>query len=77
MRAGDTALAEKLKAEVSEIKAFLSGAEAEERGSTRSSRTRWRCIPNMPLDDVPVGKDEHDNVAEAQGRQDARRARTG
>ena len=23
---------------------------------------RWRCIPNVPLDDVPVGKDEHDNV---------------
>ena len=30
--------------------------------STRRWTTRWPCIPNMPLDDVPVGADEHDNV---------------
>ncbi len=62
MRAGDGATAELLKAEVNEIKAFLSGAEAEERRLDKELDDALAVIPNLPLDDVPVGKDEHDNV---------------
>ena len=62
MRAGDSALAETLKAEVTEIKAFLSGAEAMERELDKALDDALAVIPNMPLDDVPVGKDENDNV---------------
>ncbi len=62
MRAGDAGTAETLKAEVNEIKAFLAGAEAEERRLDREIADSLDIIPNVPLDDVPVGKDEHDNV---------------
>ena len=62
MRAGDSQLAETLKAEVTEIKAFLSGAEAEERRLDKELDDALAVIPNIPLDDVPVGKDENDNV---------------
>lgn len=62
MRAGDTASAETLKAEVSEIKTFLSGAEAKERELDQELDDALALLPNVPLDDVPVGKDEHDNV---------------
>jgi seryl-tRNA synthetase len=62
MRAGDSALAEKLKAEVGEIKGFLSGAEADERRLDKELDDALAVIPNIPLDDVPVGKDESGNV---------------
>jgi seryl-tRNA synthetase len=62
MRAGDAATAERLKAEVNEIKAFLAGAEAEERRLDRELLDLAAVVPNLPLDDVPVGRDEHDNL---------------
>ena len=34
-------------------------------------------MPNVPLDDVPVGKDEHDNVEVRKFGDDSARARTG
>ncbi|MGO4436906.1 serine--tRNA ligase [Rhizobium sp. RAF56] len=55
-------LAEKLKAEVAEIKTSLPAAEVEERELTAALNDALSRIPNVPLDDVPVGKDEHDNV---------------
>ncbi len=42
MRDKDMALAERLKAEVGEIKGFIQGAEARSVVSTRRSTTRWR-----------------------------------
>ena len=33
-----------------------------EEGVRRNWTTRWREIPNLPLDEVPDGKDENDNV---------------
>ncbi|MEM8653006.1 MAG: serine--tRNA ligase, partial [Pseudomonadota bacterium] len=57
----DKELAEKLKSEVSDIKQFLSSGEDEERNITTILRDQLSAIPNMPLDDVPVGKDEGDN----------------
>lgn len=62
MRAGDMAKAEQLKGEVTEIKAFLAGAEAEERRLDQELEDALAVLPNVPLADVPVGADEHDNV---------------
>ncbi len=58
----NTALAEKLKAEVADIKTSLPAAEEEERTLTTELNEALSRIPNIPLEDVPVGKDEHDNV---------------
>lgn len=62
MRNGDMALAERLKEEVSQIKAFIQNGEAEERRLDAELEYALAVIPNVPLDTVPVGKDEHDNV---------------
>ncbi|ESX05747.1 seryl-tRNA synthetase [Mesorhizobium sp. LSJC268A00] len=62
MRSGDTALAEKLKAEVGDIKTFIQNGEACERELDKTLNDALAVLPNVPLDDVPVGKDEHDNV---------------
>lgn len=58
----DAATADRLKAEVGELKTFLSGAEEEERRLDRELNDALSSIPNIPLDDVPLGKDETDNV---------------
>ncbi|NTG40932.1 serine--tRNA ligase [Rhizobium rhizogenes] len=58
----NTELAEKLKGEVADIKTSLPAAEEEERVLTAELNDALSRIPNIPLDDVPVGKDEHDNV---------------
>ncbi len=58
----DMELAEKLKAEVASLKDTLPAAEEEERQLTAELNDALSRIPNIPHDDVPVGKDEHDNV---------------
>jgi len=55
-------LAEKLKVEVTELKAMLPMVEEEDRQLTAELNDALSRIPNIPFDDVPVGKDEHDNV---------------
>ena len=55
-------LAEKLKAEVAEIKDTMPAAEQEEREAVFALDDALSRVPNIPLDDVPVGKDENDNV---------------
>lgn len=62
MRSGDAALAERLKAEVGEIKTFIQNGEARERELDKTLNDALAVLPNVPFDDVPVGKDEHDNV---------------
>ncbi|MBC2773896.1 serine--tRNA ligase [Rhizobium sp. AQ_MP] len=62
MASKDMELAEKLKAEVASLKDTLPAAEEEERQLTAELNDALSRIPNIPLDDVPVGKDEHDNV---------------
>ncbi|MCO5066191.1 MAG: serine--tRNA ligase [Rhizobiaceae bacterium] len=62
MRSGDMKRAEELKQEVNAIKAFLSSAEAREREFDAALENALASIPNLPLADVPVGRDEHDNV---------------
>ncbi|MCM2293660.1 serine--tRNA ligase [Allorhizobium sp. BGMRC 0089] len=58
----DMELADRLKAEVAALKDTLPAAEEEERRLTAELNDALSRIPNVPLDDVPVGKDEHDNV---------------
>ncbi|EPE98471.1 serine--tRNA ligase [Rhizobium grahamii] len=55
-------LAEKLKSEVADLKVLLPSAEEDERQATDELNDALSRIPNVPHDDVPVGKDEHDNV---------------
>lgn len=58
----DAATADKLKAEVAELKTFLADAEEEERRLVKELNDALSSLPNVPADDVPLGKDEADNV---------------
>ncbi|ALE03952.1 serine--tRNA ligase [Bartonella ancashensis] len=60
--AGDKEVVERIKVEVEEIKNFLSSAMAEEKRLTENLEKVLSAIPNIPLDSVPKGKDENDNV---------------
>jgi seryl-tRNA synthetase len=62
MKAGDAGLAKALKIEVGELKTSLAAFEAEERGAIEALDKELSQIPNTPLDDVPDGADENDNV---------------
>ena len=58
----DLETAERLKAEVAKIKADIQAGEAEERAIEQQVSDLLAGIPNIPAADVPVGRDEHDNV---------------
>ena len=62
MAAKDLPLAEKLKSDVAHLKAVIQNGEAEERRLEGALRDALAVIPNIPLDDVPDGADEHGNV---------------
>ena len=62
MAAKDMALAEKLKAEVAELKQAFPAAEEEERRLTAELTTALSVIPNIPAADVPFGTDETGNT---------------
>ncbi|MEK1930680.1 MAG: serine--tRNA ligase, partial [Pararhizobium sp.] len=55
-------LAEKLKAEVAELKTTMPALEEESRQTDDELADALSRIPNIPLDDVPVGGDESANV---------------
>ena len=58
----NTELAEKLKAEVANIKDTMPALEQEEREAVAALDDVLSRVPNIPFEDVPVGEDEHDNV---------------
>jgi seryl-tRNA synthetase len=62
MKSGDAARAEALKAEVAEIKENWPQLEEAERYAIAELDAALASIPNTPLDSVPDGRDEHDNV---------------
>jgi seryl-tRNA synthetase len=62
MKAGDADLAKALKIEVGELKEALAAFEAEERDAIAALEKALSEIPNTPLDEVPDGRDENDNV---------------
>ncbi len=62
MGAGDTDKAEALKAEVGELKSIIQSGEEEERRIDEELNAILSTLPNLPLKEVPSGKDEADNV---------------
>jgi seryl-tRNA synthetase len=54
--------AQKLLAEVAELKAAIPALEAEEKQLSKELEDALARIPNLPADDVPDGNDEHGNV---------------
>ena len=62
MKAKDSALAEKLKQEVADLKSSMGEIEAQERAAIAALETELAAIPNRPLPEVPLGADENDNV---------------
>jgi seryl-tRNA synthetase len=62
IKAKDAERAEALKADVAALKDQAAGLEAAEKRAIEALENALLEIPNIPLDDVPVGKDESDNV---------------
>ena len=62
MAAKDQATADSLKAEVATIKDELQAGEARERELDEQLKHALSVLPNIPLEDVPVGADESENV---------------
>ena len=62
MRAKDGARAEALKAEVAALKDGTPTLEVDEREASAALDNALAEIPNLPNPEVPVGRDEHDNV---------------
>jgi seryl-tRNA synthetase len=54
--------AQKLMAEIAHLKSEIPKLEAEEKALSKELEDALAQIPNLPLDEVPDGKDEHDNV---------------
>ena len=58
----DFARAEELKARVAELKAQGDGASGSQSAAEQKLEAALFELPNLPLAEVPPGKDEHDNV---------------
>jgi seryl-tRNA synthetase len=58
----DEATATRLMAEVTTLKTTMAELEAQSKAADKALEDALAIIPNVPLDDVPVGADEHGNV---------------
>src|SRR5208282_4897133 len=58
----DAAAAERLMSEVAHLKALIPKLEAEVKAAEERLNNNLAIIPNLPLDEVPDGKDANDNV---------------
>jgi seryl-tRNA synthetase len=61
-KAKDDARAAKLMAEVAELKTTMPEMDAAAKAADDELKTALAQIPNLPLDEVPDGADEHGNV---------------
>jgi seryl-tRNA synthetase len=61
-KAKDEARASKLMAEVAELKTTMPQLEAAAKAADEELAKELAAIPNLPLDEVPEGADEHGNV---------------
>src|ERR1700727_2370611 len=61
-KAKDEARAASLMAEVAELKTTMPKMEAATKAADEELATVLAAIPNLPLDEVPDGTDEHGNV---------------
>ena len=59
---GDEKTAQNLIDEVAELKEFIQAGEEQERVDDSALRAALSELPNLPLDDVPVGPDESSNL---------------
>ena len=57
----DNATADRLMAEVAELKSLIQTGEEQERQLDKVLNDKLSVIPNLPLDEVPDGKDETGN----------------
>jgi seryl-tRNA synthetase len=64
-KAKDDARASKLMAEVAELKSTMPELELAAKTADEELATELAAIPNLPLDEVPDGADEHGNVQRA------------
>ena len=60
-KAKDEAKAAALLKEVADLKETIATGETEERAADKALHDALSVIPNLPADDVPLGKDEKDN----------------
>jgi seryl-tRNA synthetase len=58
----DESAAQRLMAEVAALKDAMADREARAKEAEQALETALAVVPNVPLDDVPVGPDEHANV---------------
>jgi seryl-tRNA synthetase len=58
----DEATAQRLMAEVAALKEQLPALEAASKAAEKALEDALAVVPNVPLEDVPVGADEHGNV---------------
>src|SRR3954454_3607828 len=61
-KSGEEETAQKLMSEVAQLKAAIPALEAEEKEASAELDKALAEIPNLPLDEVPDGQDEHENV---------------
>lgn len=61
-KAKDEARASSLMAEVADLKVAMPQLEDRAKAADTELQQELAQIPNLPLDEVPTGKDEHDNV---------------
>ena len=61
-KAKDEARASSLMAEVADLKVAMPQLEDKAKAADTELQQELAQIPNLPLDEVPTGKDEHDNV---------------
>ena len=61
-KSGEEDVAQKLMAEVAQLKAAIPALEAEEKQASAELDKALAEIPNLPLDEVPDGADETANV---------------
>src|SRR5204863_823364 len=61
-KSNDQVAASRLLAEIAQLKEVIPALEDEEKRLSTELETALAQVPNLPLDDVPDGKDEHGNV---------------
>jgi seryl-tRNA synthetase len=59
---GDEEAAQKAIEQVAKLKSFIQSGAEEEKALTAALETALSELPNLPLDDVPDGADENDNI---------------
>ncbi len=62
LQAGDTASAEAAKARVALLKETLDTLKTQQDQAEEDFQNAWQAVPNIPLPEIPEGKDETDNV---------------